>query len=99
MKMNFGIFFIAVIILGLLSGISFFAVWAEDEGQCGNLICQLFYYSIYFFSLPFTFLIRDFVDRDVNIYILSLFANALFWALLYERLYVAFHYLKNRRKI
>jgi hypothetical protein len=99
MKMNFGIFFIALIILALLSGISFFATWAEDEGQCDNLICQLFYYSFYFFSLPFYFLLRDFIIRDANLSVLALFANVLFWALIYERLNVGFHYLKNRRKI
>ncbi|MGG9963573.1 hypothetical protein [Ferruginibacter sp. SUN106] len=86
-KFNSVTFIIAVFITGILTAISFFAAFAEDEGTLGgNVIGVILARLFYIFRFPTHTLFGIIFSGSGSLLVLGLFINCLFYGLIIERI-------------
>jgi hypothetical protein len=92
-KFNLVIFLISVIVIGVLTFVSFLAAFAIDEGNKLNMIWLFFSKLFYVLRFPTHTLFWAFLTRHEGptIYLMGLFINCIFYALLIERIFSLFN--------
>ena len=88
MKFNKKVFFITTIIIGILTFLSFWAAFFEDEGTLPeNLFCIILAQLFYIFRFPtHTLFWSIIINAGVTVYFIGLFINSLLYGFLTERI-------------
>ena len=92
-KFNLIIFLISVIVIGVLTIVSFIAAFGVDEGNKLNTGWLFFSKLFYVLRFPTHTLFWGFLTRHEGpaIFLIGLFINCIFYALLIERIFSLFH--------
>jgi hypothetical protein len=101
-KFKIEVFVTALIVISILTTVSFFAAWGRDEGTLeanDGLIWNLLADSFNFFRLPTHGLFWESIVKNASsLFIPTLVVNVLFWTIVAERLItIGTRLIRNRR--
>ena len=95
-KINIPILLISIIIVLILTAISFVAAGAVDEGtDGGSLWVMVFYRLFYVFRFPTHTLLWNVMGENGNVFLGLLGVNVLIYGFLIERIFSWLRYRKN----
>lgn len=94
-KINFKILIPAIVVLIILTFLSFLCAWAEDEGTLGeSLIGLIGAKGFHVFRFPTHTILWGIVQDSFLLYVLGLLINPVFYAFLIERI---IYFIKIKR--